>query len=278
MAQSLAGLSLTTAETASADYGKWLLHGPQGGGKTTLASTVAEMGKTLFIDMPGERGTRSFANAPYSANIDVARPASVTDLDDVYWALAAGGHGYKAVVIDSLTSVQKQAVRFLTGASETAVKEIRMGTSPATMQTWGQSLDIMSDIAVFWFGLADAHRAEPMHVVMTAQTKITPRDEYNPVASRVPDVQKGALSQVLAAPDYVLYCDTEDSESYDDDGNAIRRNVVRFGNSLDYRTKARLPHDLRGKIPPILGRKSPVSLATLSRVLRVGGVPKKAAE
>jgi hypothetical protein len=271
MAQTLAGLSLTNGETAGADYGKWLLHGPQGAGKTTLASTVAEMGKTLFLDMAGERGTRSFANAPYSKNIDVARPTSVTDLDDVYWALAAGGHGYSGVIIDSLTSVQKQATRFLTGASETAVKEIRMGTAPATIQTWGQSLDIMTDIATFWFGLADATRAEPMHVVMTAQTKITPRDENNPVATRIPDVQKGALSIVLASPDYILYCDTEDTDTYDDDGNPERRHIVRFGNSLDYRTKARLPYDLRGKIPPILGRKSSPSLAALSRVLRVGG-------
>lgn len=278
MAQTLAGLSLTTAEAAGADYGKWLIHGPQGAGKTTLASTVAEMGRTLYLDMWGERGTRSFANAPYSAQIDVARPASVTDLDDVYWALAAGGHGYKAVVIDSLTSVQKQATRFLTGASETAVKEIRQGTSPATIQTWGQSLDIMTDIATFWFGLADATRPEPMHVVMTAQTKISPRDENNPVATRVPDVQKGALQLVLAAPDYVLYCDTEDSDEYDADGNVVSRHIVRFGNSLDYRTKARLPYDLRGKIPPILGRKSPTSLAAMSRVLRVGGATGPAAK
>ena len=56
--------------------------------------------------------------------------------------------------------------------------------------------------------------------------------------------------------------------------------VVRFGANSEYRTKARVPVHLRGKIPTVLGRKEPTSLAKLSRVLGIGGVPaqpKKAA-
>lgn len=277
----IAGLTPLGVDKLPDDYGRWLIHGPQGTGKTTLASTIAECGKTLFIDLNGEKGVRSFRGASYAKNIEVVRPESVTKLDEVFWALDKGGHGYKAVVIDSLTAVQKSTMRYLLGHDETAVKEIKQGTAPADMRTWGQSLDIMQDIATFFYGLADGTRREPMHVVMTAQTKMTENEEMGTI-SRSPDVQKGALSIVLAAPDYVLYTDVEeDMEALGDDTLPQYRHIVRFGAHPGYRTKARIPANLRGKLPAIIGRgKNPPNLTALSRVLQIGGVPaaaKKAA-
>src|SRR5699024_4391046 len=87
------------------DYGRWLIHGPQGSGKTTLASTIAKLGPTLMIDLVGERGVRSLRGMPYGKNLNIIRPESVTSLDDIYWKLDSGDHPYKAVIIDSLTSV-----------------------------------------------------------------------------------------------------------------------------------------------------------------------------
>jgi energy-coupling factor transporter ATP-binding protein EcfA2 len=256
------------------DWGKWLIHGPQGSGKTTLASTIAELGPTLFLDLTGEKGIRSFKGAPYAKHIEVTRPPSITALDDIYWWLAGGNHPYTAVVIDSLTSVQKMAMRFMLGHSETAVREIKQGTAPADMRTWGQTLDIMVDTATFWFGLADGNRPKPMHVVMTAQTKVTDGDEDSPGTRRTPDVQKGALSIVLASPDYIVYTDLEENlEALSDETLPPVNHIVRFGQNLEYRTKARLPFRLRGRIPPVLGREKPVSLLSLSRVLGIGGVP-----
>ncbi len=159
------------------DYGKWLIHGPQGSGKSTLAATLAEIGPMYFIDLTGEKGVQSFLGMPGTQNIKVKRPSSIQELDDIYWALATGNHPYVSVVIDSLTSVQKMAMRFMLGHDETAVREIRRGTAPADQRTWGQTLDIMTDLAIFWYGLADANRPKPMHVVMTAQTKITTSDD-----------------------------------------------------------------------------------------------------
>lgn len=267
------GVDITAPGDSQEDYGRYLIHGPQGSGKTTLASTIAESGKTLFVDMVGEKGTRSFRGAPYASNIDIARPSSVTALDDLFWHLDAGQHDYKAVVIDSLTSVQKATMRYLLGHSETAVREIKQGTAPADIRTWGQSLDIMIDFATFWFGLADGDRPKPMHVVMTAQTKIT-EDEDSGFTTRTPDVQKGALSITLAAPDYILYTDVEDNHDYiEGEGGQPVRHIVRFGSHPGYRTKARLPFHLRGRMPSILGRSKPTSLTHLSTVLGVGGVP-----
>lgn len=270
-----AGIDIVDVNSEQPDFGRWLILGPQGGGKTTLASTIGELGKTLFIDLMGEKGTKSFRNAPYAANVDVIRPESITALDDVFWALDKGGHPYKAVVIDSLTAAQKMTMRFLTGASETAVREIRQGTAPADQRTWGQSLDIMTDMAVFWYGLADGNRSHPMHVVMTAQVKMI-EDEINGGVRRQPDVQKGALSIVRATPDYIVYADVEENiDAISDESQPSTNHIVRFGTTPDYGTKARLPYDLRGKIPEVLGRKKPVTLGSLSKVLGVGGVSAK---
>ena len=127
---SFAGVNIVDVEEEAADYGRWLILGAPGSGKSSLASTVATMGKTLFIDLPGEKGTQSFKNAPYAKNIDVVRPESVTALDDIFWSLDKGGHGYKAVIIDSLTALQKMTMRYLTGFSETAVRDDQAGHRP----------------------------------------------------------------------------------------------------------------------------------------------------
>ena len=278
MALSIPGVEIYGSDDIPEDRGRWLIHGPQGAGKTTLASTIAEAGKTLFVDFTGEKGIRSFKGAKYVDNIDIARPSSITALDDLFWQLNEGKHDYEAVVIDSLTAVQKMTMRYLLGHDETAVREIKQGTAPADIRTWGQALDIMVDTATFWFGLADGNRNKPMHVVMTAQTKITEDAESGNV-SRMPDVQKGALSITNAAPDYIVYCDVEENMDHiADDSEPPVNHIVRFGSHPGYRTKARLPYQLRGKIPPILGRKSQTSLVQLSRVLGIGGIPAKAAK
>ena len=275
MAFNVKGLNLMSADEVPEDWGRWLIHGAQGSGKTTLAATIAECGPTLFVDMTGEKGIRSFKGAPHAKNITVARPTSVTQLDDLYWELAKGDHPFKAVVLDSLTGVQKMTMRFLQGHDETAVREIKKGTAPADMRTWGQALDVMVDTAMYWYGLADGNRSQPMHVVMTAQTKIKEGDELTGGAnSLTPDVQKGELSITLATPDYIVFTDVEDNiESLSDEKLSPVNHIVRFGSHPGYRTKARIPYQMRGKIPSILGRNAPTSLTTLSRVLGIGGIP-----
>jgi len=163
------------------------------------------------------------------------------------------------------------------GHDETAVREIKRGVSPADQRTWGQTLDVMTDIATFWYGLANGKRARPMHIVFTAQSKNKENDDG--LLTHTPDVQPGALSITLAAPDYVVYTDVEDNPEYlSDDKQPPMRFIARFGADPNYRIKSRLPYNLRGKIPPILGRTKPVSLAQLSRVLGIGGVPRRTKE
>lgn len=275
---SLAGMEMMSMDEVPNDAGRWLIHGPQGSGKTKLSSTIAQLGPTLFIDLTGEKGIRSFKGADYEKNITVVRPSSVQQFDDLFWALNAGeakdpsGRPFVATVVDSLTAVQKMSMRYMLGHSETAVKEIQKGTNPADQRTWGQTLDIMQDFATFWYGLADGNRDHPIHVVMTAQTKITD-DEIAAVTTRTPDVQKGALSIVLAAPDYIVYTEEEnDFEHPREDGSLTTRHIMRFGGHPGYRTKARIPVPLEGRLPAFIGRgKNQPDLAQLSRVLGIGG-------
>lgn len=273
MNDSFSGMPILGVGDLAEDYGAWLIHGPQGSGKTTLASTVAGLGKTLFVDLVGERGTRVLRGSPYEKNISIIRPASVQALDDLFWDLAKGDHDFSCVVIDSATSVQKLTMRFLMGHDETAVREIRQGAAPADQRTWGQALDVMTDMATYWFGLKDIQRKKPMHVVMTAQSKVSD-NEFTGQTNYVPDVQKGALSLFLASPDYIVFCDVEDNpDAIADDKEPPVHHIIHFGSNPTYRTKARIPQQLRGKIPPILGRSRSPSLVDLSRVLGIGGVP-----
>lgn len=271
------GIPMFDLGQTSADYGSWLLYGPQGSGKTFIASTIAQTGPTLFVDLVGEHGVKSFLGAPWAANITVLRPTSVTQIDSLYWALRRGEHPYKAVIIDSFTSAQRLSMRFLQGDTETAVREIARGRAPATFGVWGQALEVMGDLATYFCDLSSAQHEHPMHVVMTAQTK-TIENELEGIVERLPDVQKGAISSILASPDYVLWTQAEKNPDYDsaDEKSIPVLHTARFGAHPGYRTKARIPYDLHGKLPSVLGRNGAgVDLYKLSKVLRIGGIPNK---
>ena len=269
------GVKFLNSDEVVEDFGRWLIYGPTGTGKTRLASTIAQTGPTLFIDLIGEKGVRSFRDAPYAHNVRIARPESITQMLDIFWWLDAGNHDFKAVVVDSVTSVQKMATRFFMGDSESTMKEVTVNTPPPAMRTWGQSLGVMTELATFWYGLADGNRKSPMHVVMTAQVKFK-EDENGQTLVRIPDVQSGAVNITLATADYVLYTDViENMDHFNDETASPVKYIVRFGQHTGYRTKGRVPFGRENKIPPILGRKNTVDLVSLSRALGIGGIPPK---
>jgi hypothetical protein len=266
MGESFAGVPTFNSAEMSDDRLKLLIHGTQGSGKTYLASSIAELGPTLFLDVIGERGTKSFQGTPWAKNITVMRPTSITALDDVYWQLAKGGHGFKAVVLDSMSAAQRTAMRFLTGHEETAVREIRKGSQGADRQSWGRLAEILGDIAVFWYGLADGERDEPMHVVLTAQTKVM--DDSEGATRAYPDVSPASRNLLLAAAGYVVYADREQVFP-DDGGEPVEKHVVRLGYTPGAYTKGRIPPEMQAKIPAVLGRNAPLTLAKFCKALKI---------
>lgn len=266
MTISIDGLQAFGIDEMPEDRLKVLLIGSQGSGKTYLASSVAEAGPCLFVDLIGEQGPKSFQGTPWAGNVKILRPTTIQQLDDIYWALAKGGHGFKSVVLDSLSAAQKTAMRFLLGHEETAVREIRKGGTSADMRTWGQLLDIMTDLCTFWYGLADGSRPEPMHVIMTSQCKQHDDDEGN--SRQYPDVSRGSRAIALACPSYVLYTDQE--QVSDDEGELSSRHIVRLGFDPRFYTKGRIPEHLHGKIPSVLGRGKSLTLGRFANAL---GIP-----
>src|SRR3546814_18883942 len=91
MSNTIAGLTLYGAEDIGDDYGRCLLHGSQGSGKTFLGSTIAALGKTLMVDMSGARGSRSWLGTPGAHNITVVRQQSMQQMDDIFYELEQNG-------------------------------------------------------------------------------------------------------------------------------------------------------------------------------------------
>lgn len=265
---------LSAVPQGQRDCGRFGLYGPPGTGKTYQASSLAAYGPQLFVDMPGEKGTRSFQGAPWTKNITVVRPDSVTAMDDLFYFLDAGDHPFKSVVVDSGTSMQKMTMRYLQNQDETAVREIKQGGAPASMQTWGRALDVMSDLGIYWTSLADGDRKSPMHVALLFQEKVN-TNEFTGETQRTIDVQKGAVNAILANLDYVMYTMTEPNPEIVDDYDPPMIHTMLFGAHPGYVTKARVPTNLVGQIPPVLGRDKRVTLAGLARDLEIGGTGTK---
>lgn len=248
---------------------KVLIYGEPGSGKTRLASTIADQGaKTLFLDFVGEHGTASFAGSPYHENIDVYQVDTVEALDKVYYFLKAGKHDYDALVVDSLTAMQNYAERFAQGFQETSIKEISRGTqSQSSFQVWGKSNMVMTEVAKFFSDLASPTSVRPIDVVFIAHATAKNNDISGEV-ERTIAVQSGARAGILAAMDFVLFTEVIPNMEGDPEVDPSQH-IVRFGAHPGYATKARVPQDKLGKVPTILGLKSPLSLTKLGGALGI---------
>jgi hypothetical protein len=247
---------------------KMLLHGRSGTGKSSFGSTIAQSCKTLYIDLPGEKGIKSIKNASYANNIMVERPQSVTEISQLFWDTQTGQVDCQAVMLESISALQKMYVRYLLGVSEDSVQEVTQNPKGLDMQGWGKVLSFMTDQIVFWYNLADSERDNPIHIIMTSQSK-TVEDEDTGETEVSPDVSKGSRAIVEASPDYIGYCFVEEGES--ESLTEEKWNFcVRFGPHDMIRTKVREDADSSKKLPYVLGRKSRPTVPKLAKRL---GIP-----
>lgn len=234
---------------------KMLLHGAQGHAKTTTAASIAEKCKTVFIDLPGEKGIKSIRKVPYRKNIMVVRPKEVGEMDDLFWDLQTDSgkvKGAEAVVFESVSAYQKMVLRLIMGNPENKVRTVDKKVRMADQQEYGKALEFMTDLATFWYGLADATQPNPLHVIMTSQSKLIEDEETGEMTVTL-DVTKGARSPLLAAPDYIGYCFIERGHSEDITKEAWEYRV-RFG-----------PHD-------VIATKVHESVEDNMKLTEMGGV------
>lgn len=250
-------------DDVGSDKLKMLLHGKQGHGKTTNALSIAEKCNTVVIDLPGEKGLRSIKKVPYSKNIKVIRPKTVDVMDDIFWDLQTDSgpvKGAEAVVLESASAYAAMCIRKILGAPENAIRPIENKMKAMQIQDWGTLLGFMTDLATFWFGLADATSANPMHVVFTCQSRRFIDEDTGDVTISL-DVPGQGSGPLLANPDYIGYCFVEQPETDDIQDTDKWGYYVRFG-----------PHDtLATKVHEDIE----ANRALIRRGGKLGGVTKK---
>jgi hypothetical protein len=222
---------VASLDDIGSDRLKMLLHGTQGHGKTTSALSIAEKCKTVVIDLPGEKGIRSIRKVPYTKNVMIIRPTSVDQMDDIFWDLQTDSgkvKGAEAVVLESASSYAGMCMRKILGAPENAMRPIDTKMKGMEIQDWGKLLAFMTDLATFWYGLADATSTNPLHVVMTCQSRRI-IDEDTGDTKITLDVPGQGSGPLLANPDYIGYCFVEQVDSDDIEADPKWAYKVRFG-------------------------------------------------
>ena len=159
-AEKLGGLQVHTVADRMA-YINLLIYGDPGVGKTVTAASadeVPEMRPVLFIDVEG--GT--FSIRERYPDVKVVRIETWDQMQDVYDALLKGDHGYRTVVLDSLTEIQKFSMYNI--MDFTVAKDPDRDPDIPSMREWGKNIEQIRK-------LVRAFRDIPMHTIFTALEK-----------------------------------------------------------------------------------------------------------
>ena len=135
-----------------AKYHPALYYGKTKTGKTTLAATYPK--PLLLIDVR-EKGTASIQEIP---DIRVFPLERWEELEALYQYLAHSDHGYKTVVIDTITQLQDMAMEKVLAARGATI------ISSKTQKDWGDAATLLK----VWL---QAYKDLPMNVVFLAQYK-----------------------------------------------------------------------------------------------------------
>jgi len=261
-------MSYTTQNVGdfAGDKGRALLLGQSGTGKTTLAGSVAELGKTLYAYTLGEEGIASLKGEKWSSNIEVVRLTDPTMVRDIYHDLL-GDHDYEALVLDSVSSLDAMWRRYILGLGQTDIRDPQEVEAVMSPREWGILKDITMDVMTSLYGLASHGNDNPVHVVMTSQVKEFD-DETSGETLVGADLSKGCRVSVHSTPDYILHLEVaEDINSLDSE--AFHR--VRLMPHDRLVTKLHTSRERKAKTPVTVGNKD--QLLTMSKFFKMMGVP-----
>lgn len=169
-----------------------LIYGDSGIGKTTLcgsASAVAEMSPVLILDI--EAGLEPLRT--FYPDVDFLRIKTVKNLVDIYRDLATTKHGYKTVVVDSLTELQKL---YMAEIMVNVVKaDSERDPDVPGMFEWNKNTEQIRK-------LVKAFRDLPMNTIFTA---LADQREDNNITRTVPSFSRKLIGDIPAQLDLVLY-------------------------------------------------------------------------
>lgn len=273
--------ALPTLEEAGRDHGKVMIHGEPGTGKTTLASSLAELGRVLYLYYPGEQGLASIPNE-YRANIVPHMVSSVEEDNDILWQLILGeADKFVGVIKEGIHAWQQLYTRHVRGLPTATARQrdqLKQALKHADMRRIGGDVGgLLKDDITFWYGLADYSREHPLHVVMTSQTRHRQIREktkdQNDVGELLdeyigPDVFPGIANSVEATPDYLGYTFIEEGDSLEDDEDY--RYCVRFGPHDMIRTKLHSDATSKRQWPSVVGRNG--QRLTLPKFFKFHGI------
>jgi hypothetical protein len=202
----LGGLDVSSVQDAVANF-NLLVYGDPGVGKTILAGSsidVPEMSPIIFLDCEG--GTLSLRRR--HANVEKVRIKHFGDLSKAYNALRKNDAGYKTVVLDSITELQKFGMYEIMAR---AVKEDsdRDPDLPGIGE-WGKNTEQMRKVI-------RAFRDLPMNTIFTALA----RSERTPKGRQIikPSLSAKLSDEVAGFLDIVVYMYRKQTE----DDNMVRR-------------------------------------------------------
>lgn len=208
---------------------KMLVYGPPGSGKTTLGGSAALRVKTLIIS--AESGLLSLQNlkdeSGNTPDIDYTQIKSFADMEAAFHFLKNEKHSYQAVVIDSLTEIQRACRDAILETAKKDAMEIR---------DWGQLANKIER-------MVRAFRDLPMHLIVTA-LEDAETDKLTGEVKIWPALQGSVQKQLPAYFDLVLYAHSKEV------GEGVDRKTVHgvlTQNSGKYVAK-----DRSGKLPKVV--------------------------
>jgi phage nucleotide-binding protein len=188
----LGSLALTSAADVGGEYGlNLLVYGAIGTGKTTLTASAqdSQWGRdVLFIDLEG--GTMSISDRK---DIAVYRPMAWEDLIRVYKEIKnATPSPFQTIVVDSLSEVQKLAVKYIIGN-----KPVDQISQP----DWGKANNNLLEMVRAFRELA---HTKQINTIFTALERDTVNGQTGAIKTGI-DLTPQSAKDVGAAMDMVGY-------------------------------------------------------------------------
>lgn len=221
-----------------------ILYGNSGVGKTQLAASAQYCEETfpaLFIDIDSGSATLD------GMDIDIVRPRSWADINDIYKSFLKGGTGYKSVIIDSLTECQKKfSMGTILGELEQDKYNDLATITVPNRQDWMKSGEQMRKLIRAFRDLAYLENHEHrVHVFMIALEKVDTEERIaHPLLPGVLGTECGAMVDVLARLSRVRSQET-DADS-DEEVVIMRRHLLlddyENDHGINYMGKSRLKH------------------------------------